>query len=100
MSRGLKRKFMDPPRDLVKWPRLDEQWSDADIASGTLINALCLENIYRIRRPRRVLQSLSLIEALDLHMYDVSFPENDDVRSELPPIVQLWFLLRDLDYES
>jgi len=88
MSRGLKRKFMDPPPDLVKWPRLDEQWSDKDLASARLINALCFENFYRIRGPPRARYS-RLIEALDLHMYDVSFPENDDVRSQLLPLVQL-----------
>ena len=99
-GQGLTRKFMDPTPDLVrawKWPRLDAQWSDADLASAAMINALCLENCYRVGSPPRVLQSLSLLEALDLHVYDVSFPCNDDVRSELHPIVLLWFALRDLE---
>ena len=97
MSKGLKRKFMDMPLDMVKWPSLDVQWSDADLASAALINSLCLECSYVVRPKVRVLQSRSLIAALDLHVYDVSFPCNDDVRSELHPIVQLWFALRDLE---
>ncbi len=94
---------MKPPPDLVKWPNLDAKWSDRDLASAQLIDALCLENIYLFQDhdPPRVPQSLSLIEALALETYiGVSFPENDDVRSPLPSIVQLWFLLRDLEYDS
>jgi hypothetical protein len=72
MSKGLKRKFMDMPLDIVKWPSLDAQWSDADLASAALINALCLECSYVVRPKVRVLQSRSLIAALDLHVYDVS----------------------------
>jgi hypothetical protein len=89
----------------IKWPRLEEHWTDEDMAEANMVNSLMLEppRLHpSLLAPARL--KLRLVEALDLANFDDSILEiatfeqaTAHAWSQLPAIVELWFALQALE---
>ena len=128
----MKRERFCPDANLPvpKWPRLQDPWSEADLAEAQMVNSLHIpapEKLWKNalgwtkkRSPDGELihkycfktecytsqQGISwtkLVEALDLAYFDQDILNLSDLRDAwqpLPPIVQLWFSLGELELDA
>ena len=93
---------------MPKWPRLEDPWSEKDVAEARMLNSLQLDYNDRHRHKMRercywgrtLLTWSRLIEALDLSNFDDDILELSsiaDAWKPLPAVVQLWFALLGLE---
>ena len=89
--------------DLCKFPKVDDAWTERDQASAELLNSMNLDarQHHKLeKKPIEIYYKCSrFIQALDLAGFDDWEFETDFkiVWGPLPPIVRLWFTLRDLE---
>ena len=93
---------------MPKWPRLEDPWSEKDVAEAVMVNSLHIDASDRHRHKmkerghwgRTLLPWSRLIEALDLSNFDDDIRElssTADAWKPLPAVVQLWFALLGLE---
>ena len=94
-----------------KWPSEPEDWTEEDFRSGMSVNAMSLDvkgHEQHAQPPMtatfvkcsRLIQALDLSQmtyqgvSVDFHDFEI---QTTDAWTPLPPIVKLWFAVRDVD---